>query len=549
MKNNKQITFLLLVVAVLVQITGMLLPFTGDAGKYAAISKNIFLNHDFLNLKIHGSPYYQKPPLLMWLSSAGYFLFGTANNFTTRFFPLLFSLLMLYATYRLGKLFYDSKTAKTAALFIGTTQIYFLYNTDLHTDVILATCTTVAIWQLAEYIKRKKWYHFLLGFIFIGLAMLTKGPIGAAVPIFAIGGHLLFKKNFKQIFRPEWLVGILIVLLVIFPYLKMLYSHFGWDGPIFFFWTNNAGRVSGSYRSNSIDPAFYIYNLLVFTLPWSIFYLGGLIRQILALFDKRIEKPKEYYTLSGSVILLLILSFSQMKSPNYFYPVIPLLSILAADYFRRILTNQLKVYRFIPYAILVQNLIAWGVTVLIVAYLFPLNEVLIWVVFVLLFGLFVVETIKTFTNLSTILNTALVSIVALNLILNTHLLPELFSYQASLKAAEIYNRQAKPDDIFYTYRYAQFELFFYANTPGYKIKDEGSTEDPVMLTLEEALQKGSAWYLVDEYSYHQIKKMGHGIEKKYQFSHYYLTDINWKFLNPKTRESALQNIYLIKTKE
>lgn len=547
-KNNKQITFVLLCGVALVQIIGLLLPFTGDAGKYAAISKNIFLDHDFLNLKIHGSPYYQKPPFLMWLSSAGYFLFGTANNFTTRLFPVLFSLLMPYATFRLAKLFYHSGTAKTAALFMATTQIYFLYNTDLHTDVVLATCTSVAIWQLAEYILKNKWLNFLIGFIFIALAVLTKGPVGAAVPVFAIGSHLLLNKKFKAIFRLEWLGGLLIVLIIIFPYLRMLYANFGWDGPIFFFWTNNAGRVSGSYRSNNNDYAYYLYNLLVFTLPWSLFYIGGLIRQTLSLFRKKHEKPSEYYTIGGSIIFLIILSFSKMKSPNYFYPVIPLLSILAADYFQRIAENQLKLSRFIPIGIFVQNLLGWGVAFLIVFYIFPLGEVLTWIVITLLFGLFVIESFKSITNKRKLITASLATIVALNLIVNSHLLPELFNYQSSLKAADIYNQQATSDDRFYTYRYAQFELFFYAKTAGYKIKDEGSTEDPVTLTLDVALETGGAWYLIDEYSYQEILRHSIGIEKRYRFDNYYLTDINWTFLNPKTRASVVKNTYLIKTK-
>lgn len=550
MKNNKQITFLLVLGVVFVQIVGMFLPFTGDAGKYAAISKNIFIDGDFLNLKIHGSPYYQKPPFLMWLSSAGYFIFGKANNFTTRFFPLLFTLLMPYATYRLGKLFYNNKIATTAALFIGTAQIYFLYNTDLHTDVILATCTTVSVWLLASYIEQKKWHQFVFGFVFIGLAMLTKGPIGAAVPAFAIGAHLLYKKNFKAIFRFEWLAGIIIVLIIIFPYLKMLYANFGWDGPKFYFWTNNAGRVSGEYRSNNSDPFFYLYNLLVFTLPWSIFFLGGLIRQTILIFHTKTKQPVELYTYGGSLVLLIILSLSNMKSPNYFYPVIPLLAIPAAELFDKITTAKIKYPRFFPLANLIQNIIAWLVGVLIIIYLFPLKNPIVWILIISLFILFIIYTVKSFhfDKRNQLLITGLSTIIALNLIMNAHLLPALFNYQATLKAAKIYNNQAKADAIFYTYRYAQFELFFYAKTSGLKIRDEGSTEDPVNTTIDEALLNKGAWFLANEYSYSQIVEKIN-IDQCYQFEHFYLTDINWTFLNPKTRSSTLQNIYLLKTKQ
>jgi hypothetical protein len=37
---------------------------------------------------------------------------------------------------------------------------------------------------------------------------------------------------------------------------------------LFYFWTNNAGRITGSYiGNNSIDPFFYFHTLLYIFLP------------------------------------------------------------------------------------------------------------------------------------------------------------------------------------------------------------------------------------------------------------------------------------------
>lgn len=548
MKYNKHIILLLIFGAFIVQVIGLFLPFTGDAGKYAAISKNIFESHDFLNLTIHGSNYFQKPPLLMWLSSFGYFVFGEVNNFTTRFFPFLFTFLMVFSTYRLGKLFYSKKTGRIAALFIGTSQIFFLYNTDLHTDVILTACTTFSIWQLAEYIIKRKWYNFALAFLFIGLGMLTKGPIGLAVPIFALGSHLLLTRNFKMIFNPVWLLGILIIILTILPYLFTLYQNFGWNGPVFYFWTNNAGRITGNYRENHIDPFFYIYNLFIFTLPWSVFFIGGLVNQFVNILKNKQESNIEFYTLGASVILIIILSFASMKSPNYFYPAIPLLSILAAHFFHGSIISSTKFNKFIIGFTTFQNIVIWALIILITSYLFPTTKPVTIVGLIILGLVFLYFSIQKSTLVNKILTTSLISIVAFNFVINAHLLPCLFEYQSSLKAAKIFNNEAKEDETFFTYRYAQFEMFFYAKNKGYKIKDEGHQDDPVLLKLEEALKTKNAWYLANEHSRNQIINSGANIESEFEFDHYYLTDINWKFLNPKTRESSLQKMYLIKTK-
>jgi drug/metabolite transporter (DMT)-like permease len=75
---------------------GMFNPLGGDAGRYAAISKVMVKTGDWLNLSLHGQPYLQKPPLLMWLSALGVKWFG-ATNFAVRVFPVIYSLLMFVA--------------------------------------------------------------------------------------------------------------------------------------------------------------------------------------------------------------------------------------------------------------------------------------------------------------------------------------------------------------------------------------------------------------------------------------------------------------------
>lgn len=550
MRYNKQITFLLILIVVLVQLAGMTLPFTGDAGKYAAISKNIYQDHEFLKLSIHQAPYYQKPPLLMWLSAAGYFLFGEVNNFTTRLFPVLFSLLMLLAVERLGTMFYDGKTGKRAALFMGTSLIYFFYNSDLHTDLILASCTTVAIWQLAVFVEKRYWLNLITGFAFTGLAVLSKGPIGIAVPAFALGSHLLLKKDFRSIFHPAWLVGLLITTALVFPYMKTLYDTFGWEGPKFFLWTNNAGRISGEYRSNSADPFFYLYNLVVFTVPWALFFSGGLVQRLIHLFKKNSVLNKEYYTLGAALLLIIILSFASMQAPNYFYPAIPLLAINAAQFFGSIFDHTSRFKRLTEQLQRVQNSILWAIALLAVIYLFPLHNWLYLAILLLLAIAGIALSLRGSGSLQRIVAPSVISIVALFFVINAHVMPQLFSYQASIRAAEIYNREASDDAVFYTFGYAQFELFFYAKTEGHKIITEGHQDDPVNITLDEALaQDPDAWYLTDENSFRQLKQKAMHIEKVYSFDHYYLTDVNLKLLNPKTRAQSLQKIYLVKTGE
>ena len=115
---------------------------------------------------------------------------------------------------------------------------------DVHTDLVLLSNVTLAIWQLAAYLKNKKNANFIFAFIAIGFAMMSKGAIGGAIPAFALGTHLIVKRDFKQLFHPKWFLGILIALLTATPAFLGLIYQFGLEGIKFFFITNNVGRIN-----------------------------------------------------------------------------------------------------------------------------------------------------------------------------------------------------------------------------------------------------------------------------------------------------------------
>ncbi|MGM0621655.1 MAG: ArnT family glycosyltransferase, partial [Bacteroidota bacterium] len=165
------IAFLMIGVA---WIFGLFIDLTGDSGLHAAISRQMVESGDWLNLKINGEPYDQKPHLLFWLAGLGIELFGN-YNFAFKLFPVLFALSSLWFIYKLGRILFSHEAGLTAALIAGTSQMFFLYLLDIHTDIILQAGVTLALWQLIAYLEKRKAAHFILGFIGIGLAMLAKG--------------------------------------------------------------------------------------------------------------------------------------------------------------------------------------------------------------------------------------------------------------------------------------------------------------------------------------------------------------------------------------
>ncbi|MBU1820957.1 MAG: glycosyltransferase family 39 protein, partial [Bacteroidetes bacterium] len=240
-----------------------------DAAQYASIGREMVQNNNFLQVQHRGVDYYlDKPPLLFWLSALVFKVLGF-TNFAYRLVPILSSLLGIYAIYRFARLYYSDLTSYTAALVMGSCQAYFLMNHDVRTDTLLTNSVTVAIWQLAAFRLLGGWRYFLGGFIFVGLAMLAKGPIGLIVPAAAFFVDIVLKRDWKNLFRWEWLLGIVVIGLVLLPYCIGLLRQYGTEGIYFFFWKQSFGRITGENSWDNNAPLwFQAQNFLWSFLPW-----------------------------------------------------------------------------------------------------------------------------------------------------------------------------------------------------------------------------------------------------------------------------------------
>lgn len=528
--------FLLLTLA---YIFGLFIDLTGDSGLYAAIARQMLESGDWLSLKINGDLYDQKPHLIFWLAGIGINLFGNAN-FAFKIFPTLWALAGIYFTYRLGKLLYSATAGKFAALIAGTSQIFVLYLFDVHTDTILQTGVIFSLWQLILYLKSDKPVHFFWGFVGVGLALLSKGPVGGVVPFFMVLIFLVSRKDSRQIFHFKWILGIVISLIVASPALIHLYKNFGVEGIRFFFITNNFGRISGEYAGSSNDLFYYLYNAIWAFMPWTVFVFIALHAEIKSWFT-RDQKDIWGISLLGSVLVfVLILSIAKGKAPNYFLIVVFPFSILTG----RWLAQQNSFLNKINDWILVAQWFFIGLLFLVfgIAFYmnfgnnnwFPLGLMLLIVINA--FFIFWVQHNK----MSRIMFISVVSVATLNLFLNASVVPNLYNYQGARQAVEIYENNRNDSDKLYNFYLEEFELFFMAKDSVYQIKDWDK--------LDEVMGFSGSWLYTDSIKYNDIIKMNYDIDTIYQIRQFGMNGLSFEFLNPKTREEELNNTYLIKTR-
>ena len=325
-----------------------------DAAQYAEISREMTHNGQYVQIYDRGHNYLDKPPFLFWVSAASMKVFG-ANNLGYKLPSILFALLALYATYRLGRLLYDEATGRMAALILGTCQGLFLMTNDVRCDTILMAWVITAIWFIQEWVVSKKWHYLLLGSACIGLGMMTKGPIALLTPVFAFAADWLLKRQWKHIFKPSILLALILMVLLLIPMSMGLYQQYDlhpekWfngkqstSGLRFFYWTQSFGRITGeSNWNNGADISFLLVNMLWSFLPWIFLLLPALWLNIRGLIKQkfRISPQQEWITTGGFLLSYLSLGSSKYQLPHYIFVVFPLAAIIVAAFIGSLLQHN-----------------------------------------------------------------------------------------------------------------------------------------------------------------------------------------------------------------
>jgi len=518
---------------------GLFIDLTGDSGLYAAISRQMVESGDWLNLKINGEPYDQKPHLLFWLAGCGIKLLGN-TNFGFKIFPFLVGMSSVYFTYRLAKTLYSIETAKIAALFTISSQTFFLYFLDIHTDTVLQTGVALGLWQIAEFLKTKNPWNFIFGFAGVGLAMLSKGPFGAVIPFFAVLFYLVSKKKYSQLFHPKWLVGILVILLVISPTLFHLYESFGLEGLKFYFITNNFGRITGDYAGSSNDPFYYLYNILWIFIPWTLLVLFAAFFEIKNWFRKNNTNSWGFYLLGSVFAFLVILSVAKGKAPNYFLIALAPVSIIVAKWMGHFPQLPLKEQNFIIKSQKVFTALL-GIYTLFVIFFFSGSKIWLSIFFAGLLVSSVFILIKTTAGkFQKMLLASVIVTGVLNLFLNVRVIPEFFTYQGARQALEIYEANKGENDTLLNLHLEEYELFFYAESP---VQNFTGWDN-----YYELFDTPGSWIYTTRAGYEGVIEHNSNVDTVYIIRHRGMNDLNLQFLNPKTRETTLHENYLIKVR-
>lgn len=495
-----------------------------DSAQYASISQELFQENHWLQIQHRHHDYLDKPPLLFWLAALSFKIIGV-SNFAFKLPTFLFTCLAVYATYRLALLYYAKAVATDAALILASCQAYFLFNNDVRTDALLTACVITATWQLAAYLHNNDWKFFVGASVFAALGMLAKGPIALMILIWTIGAQLLLTHQWKKIFQVKWLIALLSILIILFPMSYGLYLQHGWKGVKFFYWTQSFGRITGeSEWNNGAGHLFFTHTFLWAFLPWSLVAVASLTTLFKEFFIQK--KLIEYLSISGFVLTFVALSLSKYKLPHYIFVTFPFAAIFTAQYLHnsRAHIKWFKVIHFLIIILIAAVIISLGI------YIFPTQQyfTLCFALFFIIVALLLLRTEQISQWVASVTLTA----VGLNFFSNTHFYPQLMQYQGGIKAAQYAKaNKIQPDSLYYFQSKNHDFEFYYGHI--------------VPFASDSFLQQYHGWIYSEADVVSYLQYLNVPTKQIVTFNHYPVQFLNWKFLNPETRQKALKKVYLV----
>ncbi|NCI46930.1 ArnT family glycosyltransferase [Sediminibacterium soli] len=549
MIDQRSFRFVLLLCTGVYAIGMFLIPLMDiDASQYASISREMLENHSWLQVFDLRQDYLDKPPMLFWLSALSMKILGV-HDWAYRLPSVLFALLAVYSTYRLAGLFYRREIAQLSAMVLASCQALFLVTHDVRCDTMLMGWVTFSLWQLAAWYGSNRWKHFLLAFVAIACGMMTKGPIALMVPAFAFMPHMVLRRDWKQLFRWDYLVGLLVIGILLVPMSIGLYQQFDMhpgkmingvpiqSGLRFYYWTQSFGRYTGENVFNEMNHfTFLLENMIWSFLPWIIFFLVALVFEGVSLVRGkfRIGAGDEWISAGGFIITYCILARSQAQLPHYIFVVFPLASIITAKFlFRLLFTDELRAWRkplLIIHAVIFALL--WIAVIVLMIWPFPVPIV---VAALACAGLLVYGYLLLGRKgkLPVLLTIALFTVTGVNIFLSSAFYPNVLKYQLGNDAAAFMEHQRLDKDRISVYGIHEGRaLHFYAKHifPG-KTSAHDFQQGDMVLTRKDSVPVFRALFP--------------SLRILHEGPYFGVTSLSLPFLNPETRSGEVPAYVII----
>lgn len=292
--------------------------FDWDEINFAECAREMFVSKDYLHVQIGFKPFYEKPPLFIWFQVLSMKLFGI-NEFAARFPNAVCGILSLQVLYTIGTFLKSRSFGLWWVLAYACSFLPHFYFKSGIIDPWFNLFIFLSFIFIYLYFQQKALFRYVLfSALFLGLAVLTKGPVAIlllALSVVAALSFSIYKKERKTqaFFNKKTFVDALLFLIITLLPTAIWYGIDVWqNGPslMFDFLEYQVRLLKTEDAGHGGFPGYHVVVLLIGCFPASIFSLRML--------DPRKEtEPIVYWMKSLFWVVLILFSIVQSKIVHY----------------------------------------------------------------------------------------------------------------------------------------------------------------------------------------------------------------------------------------
>ena len=299
-----------------------------DESIYAAVSKEILENGDWLTLRWNKDIWFEKPPLYFWLTAATYVVFGF-TEFAARFWSAALGVVGIITVYFFGKELFGRLAGFVSAMILVSTVHWVLQSRNGTLDVPTATFIILTLYFFWKARTAPQFWKF--SGIFFGLTFMTKSVV-AVIPLLVMtifaALEVFYDRNFNKYPLKGFLHFASCILVLVLPWHLAMYSIHGKDFIDEYFFYHVLARTRGI--EGHAKPWFWYFVVLRhWARHWYLAFLG-VIYLLAGLFTKDGVRKywRELFLFLWFFITFVIFSASQSKIQWYLVPIYPAMALL-----------------------------------------------------------------------------------------------------------------------------------------------------------------------------------------------------------------------------
>ena len=302
-----------------------------DEGRNAEVAREMLVSGDWITPHFDSQTYLDKPAPFFWLVAASFRLWGI-SEWAARWPSAVLALALVLLTWFMARRMFGSATGLRAGIIVASCPLVIAFSRLVIFDMMLTFLVTLALatfWRIDVDNTRRPWLEALL-FAAMGLATITKGPVGFLLPVLTILAYLGLCRRLRDVKRLHWGLGMVVFVAVALPWFIAVCLR-NPDFPRYALWDESLRRFAGHYAHRRGGIFYYVPVYLGGWFPWSCFLLLVAWNKLRSWKELGQEKNKWLlFLLAWAGVVFVFFTISGSKLPGYVLPAMVPLSILMA---------------------------------------------------------------------------------------------------------------------------------------------------------------------------------------------------------------------------